>query len=59
MKTYVCDMCKEVMCNPVKVVDMRELSFHLKPSKKEKIHLCRECWFQVVELSRKKRSDTE
>ena len=58
MKTYVCDICGEVVSNPIKRVYMREVFFKKKPTKKEKLHLCNSCWCQIAEKSRK-RSDAE
>jgi hypothetical protein len=57
MKTYVCDMCRCFVGDPIRNVHMRELSFYLKPSKKQRIHLCSKCWMQIADVSRKKRSD--
>lgn len=59
MKTYVCDICGEVVNNPMKHISMREVFFKRKPFKKEKIHLCQECLWQIAKNSHKKRSDTE
>lgn len=46
MKTYICDMCGERLSNPFKQVFMREL-IEDKLLKKEKIHLCSECWGEI------------
>lgn len=59
MKTHMCDMCGCFVDNPFQRVYMRELCAHFKPSKKKRIHLCKDCWTQIAEVSQKKRSDTE
>lgn len=41
MKTYACDICGEVVSNPIKRVYMREVFFKMKPTKKEKLHFKR------------------
>ena len=47
MRTYVCDICGERLSNPIKQVFMRELIAKDKPLKKEKIHICSECWGEI------------
>lgn len=47
MKTYICDICGERLSNPFKQVFMRELIAKDKLLKKEKIHLCSECWSEI------------
>lgn len=58
MKTYMCDMCGCFADDLFRRVHIREVKCAgEKPGKKIKIHLCSECWVQVADISRKKRSD--
>ena len=54
----MCDMCKEVMgANAFKRVQIAEIEYCGKKGKKKKVHLCKNCLWQIEDISRKKRSD--
>ena len=57
MKTYVCDFCGDFLDDMCKCVEMREIKKGGILSKKTKIHICKHCWFEIVEKSREKRSE--
>ena len=57
MKTYVCDFCGDFLDDRVKCVEMREIKKGGFLSKKQKIHICKNCWFEIVKKSREKRSE--
>ena len=57
MKTYVCEFCNDCIDDVAKCVQMREIKRGGILSKKQKIHICKNCWFEIVEKSREKRSD--
>ena len=58
MKTYVCDMCFEIVDHPLKQIHMEEVRFRDK-ARKRKVHLCENCLRQIIEISRKKRSEQQ
>jgi hypothetical protein len=57
MKTYACDMCYAVVDNPFKNILMTEITVRQRIIGKRKVHLCENCYHQIIEVSRKKRSD--
>lgn len=60
MKTYVCDMCKAIMGgNMFKRVYMAEIEQSGKIGKKRKVHLCKDCLWQIEDISRNKRSEQQ
>lgn len=58
MKTYMCDICKACVDDVFKCVKMREIEIGGLLSKKRKIHICKDCWHEIAEKSRKKRSES-
>ncbi len=54
MKTYICDMCREIANNPYRPISMMEIGFGGVLREKKKVHLCENCFHQVVEVSRNK-----
>lgn len=57
MKTYVCDMCYGVVDSPFRNITMTEITVRQGIIRKRKVHLCDNCFHQIIEVSRKKRSD--
>ena len=60
MKTYVCDMCLQYADNRFKRIQMAEITIVQgigKLGARKRIHLCEDCYHQIIEVSRKKRSD--
>ena len=57
MKTYACDMCYAVVDSPFRNITMAEITIRQGIIRKRKVHLCESCFHQIIEISRKKRSD--
>jgi hypothetical protein len=58
MKTYVCDMCFEIIDHPLKHIEMTEIKFRDK-MRKRKVHLCKNCLRQIIDVSRNKKGEQQ
>ena len=59
MKTYMCDVCGNLVDNPMLMVHMQEIRIYGYKCKTKRVHLCECCLHQIAEISRKDGADNE